>query len=179
MTIQSISFPKISHVDIGNAAGHFSEDAFSSFKLEQTNSYKLTDHFQKIKHLKAVQLPKLYLTFDSQDSIQSFNCDYELNETESELVKFEADLYWVTKGGTDPMDSINKFPGRFSLFHVKDVDEDLEQTTVGTGIIDFKAILNSRERAGLEYYFVEDERTDDPFGNLKADFDYLNTSDSG
>jgi sugar phosphate isomerase/epimerase len=85
----------------------------------------------------------------------------------------------VTKGGTNPMDLIKKFPGRGSLFHVKDAGEDLEQTTVGTGIIDFETILNARETAGLDYYFIEDERTDDPFANLKANFDYLNGSDFG
>jgi len=100
-----------------------------------------------------------------------------LNETEANLVNFEADLYWITKGGMDPMDLINKFPGRFSLFHVKDANQDLEQTTVGTGIIDFETILKSRDKAGVEYYFVEDERTDDPFGNVKAAFDHLNTAD--
>jgi len=100
-----------------------------------------------------------------------------LNETEPNLVTFEADLYWVTVGGMDPMDLINKFPGRFSLFHVKDANEELEQTTVGTGIIDFETIFKARETAGLEYFFVEDERTDDPFGNLKANFDYMNTSE--
>jgi len=102
-----------------------------------------------------------------------------LNETQADLVTFEADLFWVVKGGTDPMDLINKFPGRFSLFHVKDMDENQEQTTVGSGNLDFETILNSREKAGLKYYFVEDERTDDPFGNLKAAFDYLNASDFG
>ena len=100
-----------------------------------------------------------------------------LNETQPELVTFEADLYWVTRGGADPMGLIDKYPGRFSLFHVKDSDENMEQTTVGTGIVDFESILKARNKAGLEYYFVEDERTDDPFGNLKANFDYLNNSD--
>lgn len=98
-----------------------------------------------------------------------------LEETDPELVTFEADLYWIVKGGHDPMELINKYPGRFSLYHVKDADESLDQTTLGTGIIDFKALLEAKEKAGLDYYFVEDERTDDPLGNLKADFDYIST----
>ena len=99
-----------------------------------------------------------------------------ISETQPELVTFEADLYWVTKGGTNPMELINKFPGRFSLFHVKDADSKLNQATVGSGIIDFETILNNRALAGMEYYFVEDERTDNPFENLKDSFDYLNAS---
>lgn len=96
-----------------------------------------------------------------------------LKETDPEWVTFEADLYWVKKGGMDPMDLINKYPGRFSLFHVKDANEALEQTTLGTGIIDFKTILSNADKAGLEYYFVEDERTDDPLANMKANFEYI------
>lgn len=100
-----------------------------------------------------------------------------LKETQPELVSFEADLYWVKKGGSEPMELINKYPGRFSLYHVKDADANLEQTTVGEGIIDFQTIINARDKAGLEYYFVEDERTDDPFGNLKKAYDHINTLD--
>jgi len=99
-----------------------------------------------------------------------------ISETQPDLVTFEADLYWVTKAGANPMELINKFPGRFSLFHVKDSDSKLDQTTVGSGIIDFSTILNNRKKAGMEYYFVEDERTDKPFENLKGSFDYLNAS---
>jgi len=100
-----------------------------------------------------------------------------LNETDPNLVTFEADLYWVTKGGADPLELIKKFPGRFELYHVKDADQNLDQTTVGTGIVDFEALLGARDIAGLKYYFVEDERTDDPFGNLQKALEYLNASD--
>lgn len=98
-----------------------------------------------------------------------------LKETQPDLVSFEADFYWVKKGGAEPMDLINKYPGRFSLYHVKDANPSLDQTTVGEGIIDFETIINAKETSGLEYYFVEDERVDDPFGNLKKAFDHVNT----
>lgn len=100
-----------------------------------------------------------------------------LEETNPEHVTFQLDLYWVVKGGFDPMDLINRYPGRFTSFHVKDAAEDLEQTTLGAGTIDFTALLNARETAGLEYYFIEDERTDDPIGNLKADIEHIRTLD--
>ena len=100
-----------------------------------------------------------------------------LKETDPELVTFQADLYWVTKGGADPMELLQKYPGRFSSFHVKDAAEDLEQTTVGTGIVDFESIFGIKDTAGMKHYFVEDERTDDPFGNLTKAFEYLNQAD--
>ena len=96
-----------------------------------------------------------------------------LEDTDPELVDFQLDLYWVVKAGHDPMELINKYPGRFIAYHVKDSDEDLNQTTVGSGIIDFKTILLNKDLAGYKYYFVEDERTDDPLSNLKAAHDYL------
>lgn len=100
-----------------------------------------------------------------------------LKETQPDLVSFQLDLYWVVKGGADPVALIEKYPGRFCSFHVKDAAEDLEQTTVGTGIVDFESVFNIKGKAGITYYFVEDERTDDPFGNLEAAFNYLNQAD--
>lgn len=97
-----------------------------------------------------------------------------LKETETDLVSFEADLYWIVKGKADPMDLIKRYPGRFSLFHIKDSNSNLDQVTVGEGIIDFQSIMKSRKKAGLDYYFVEDEQVNDPFGNLEKAFNYMN-----
>ena len=97
-----------------------------------------------------------------------------INETDSGLVKFQLDLYWAVKGGTDPVELIEKYPGRFCSFHIKDSAEDLEQTTVGTGIVPFEGVFNIIGKSGATHYFVEDERSDDPFGNVEAAFNYLN-----
>ncbi len=96
-----------------------------------------------------------------------------MDETEPGMVFFEADLFWVTKGGYDPRKLIKKYPGRISLFHIKEADEDGEETTAGQGTINFKSCFKAARKTGLEGYFVEDERTDDPIRNLKADFDYI------
>ena len=48
---------------------------------------------------------------------------------------------------------------------------------MGQGVIDFKAIFEAGKKHELDYYFIEDERTDDPFANIKADFDYMNAQD--
>lgn len=96
-----------------------------------------------------------------------------ISETEADLVAFEADLFWCTKGDYDPVKLIKKFPGRIKLFHVKDATVDKEEATVGQGAIDFKSIFEVGKKSGLEYYFIEDERTDDPFANIKADHDYM------
>lgn len=96
-----------------------------------------------------------------------------LENTDPELVTFQLDVYWITKAGQDAMDFIQKYPGRFSSYHIKDADEDLNQTTVGKGIIDYKTLLSKNDEFGITHLFVEDEREDHPIENIKAAHDYL------
>jgi len=96
-----------------------------------------------------------------------------IESTDPKLVHFEADLFWVTKGGYDPAELLKKYPGRIQIFHVKDATPDLEGTTVGEGIIDFETLFKAGRKDSVEYYFVEDEREDDPFNNIKADYEYI------
>lgn len=103
--------------------------------------------------------------------------DILLEVTQPENVDFQLDLYWVVKAGADPIEILNKYPGRFSAFHIKDSDVELNQTTVGTGIVDFKTILTEAENSGYKYYFVEDERRENPFSNLEKAFNYLQSLD--
>jgi sugar phosphate isomerase/epimerase len=98
-----------------------------------------------------------------------------IENTEANLVHFEADLFWVTIGGYDPLDLLKKYPGRIQLFHVKDATADLEGSTVGEGIINFKKLFKAGKSDAVEYYFIEDEREDDPFKNIKADYDYMSS----
>ncbi len=96
-----------------------------------------------------------------------------IESTDADLVAFEADLFWVTNGGYDPVKLIEKYPDRIKLFHVKDATADMEETTVGSGIINFEEIFNAGKNHALEYYFIEDERSDNPYKNIKADYDYI------
>lgn len=96
-----------------------------------------------------------------------------LENTNPEFVSFQADLYWFTKAGQNPMEWIEEFPGRFNSYHIKDANSNLDQTTVGTGIIDFQKILNENKKAGVQFVFVEDERTDQPLENVKEAYEHL------
>ncbi|HXL58014.1 MAG TPA: sugar phosphate isomerase/epimerase family protein, partial [Chitinophagaceae bacterium] len=77
-----------------------------------------------------------------------------LNNTDKDLVKMEIDFYWVTKAKQDPIALMNQHPGRFPLWHVKDMDNTLAQsfTEVGSGVIDFKKIFKQADEAGLKYF---------------------------
>jgi len=102
--------------------------------------------------------------------------DILLKETDKQLLKMELDLYWATKAGHDPLALFKAHPGRFPLWHVKDMDktEKKDFTEVGNGVIDFKKIFAARQLAGMQYYFVEQDRTPgDPFDSIKQSIGYL------
>lgn len=108
--------------------------------------------------------------------------DMIMRETDSDLVKFEMDLYWVNKAGEKPIEWFKKAPGRFHLWHVKDMTEDETKffAPVGEGIIDFKPIFEARETAGMKYFFVEQDATPDgisPLDTMKVSWDFLNKAD--
>jgi len=84
--------------------------------------------------------------------------DFLLNNTPADLVKMEMDLYWISKAGHDPVQYFEKYPGRFHLWHVKDMEAGTKAITeVGNGTIDFDRIFKARKKAGLKYWFVEQD----------------------
>jgi sugar phosphate isomerase/epimerase len=87
--------------------------------------------------------------------------DMILTETDPGQVKIELDHYWMAKAGQDYASYFRGHPGRFPLWHVKDMDDTPEQffAAVGDGVLDWPAIFSQAEAAGLEYFFVEQDRT--------------------
>ncbi len=85
--------------------------------------------------------------------------DYLLENTNPKYVNFEMDLYWVTKAGADPVAYFKKYPNRFKIWHVKDMDDQGRFAPVGNGHIDFSRILANKKVSGMEYYMVEQDRT--------------------
>jgi sugar phosphate isomerase/epimerase len=99
--------------------------------------------------------------------------DILLAETDPKLVKMEMDLFWITKGGQDPLAYFNRYPGRFPLVHVKDMKKDGEMTEVGSGAIDFKRIFAQSDKAGIQHYFVEHDEPKSPLDSIRISFEYL------
>ncbi len=94
--------------------------------------------------------------------------DYLLENTDPKYVNFQMDLFWVTKAGADPIAYFKKYPGRFIIWHVKDMDEQGRFSPVGNGTIDFKRILAEKELSGMKYYMVEQDMTFDGLKPLEA-----------
>lgn len=103
--------------------------------------------------------------------------DILLQNTDPKLVTFEMDLFWIIKGGQKPWEYFAKYPGRFQLWHVKDMEGTGKKmmTEVGNGVIDFDRIFKDQKEAGMKYYFVEQDtcKNHTPLESIKISLDYI------
>jgi sugar phosphate isomerase/epimerase len=95
--------------------------------------------------------------------------DLLIQETDPKTVKYQMDVLWIAYPGHDPVAMLNKYPDRWALMHLKDLKKgvatgDLSgktnveyDVTLGSGQMDWPAILKAAEGVGVKYYFIEDE----------------------
>lgn len=95
--------------------------------------------------------------------------DLLMKETKPELVRYEMDVFWVVHPGQDPIKLLNKYGKRWELMHLKDMRKGVKtgeltgksdvknDVTLGTGQMNWPAILKAAKQAGVKYYFIEDE----------------------
>ncbi len=100
--------------------------------------------------------------------------DLLLENTDPKLVIFELDIAWITAAGKDPVAYFKKYPGRFGVWHLKDLTPEKQDATLGEGIIDFKPILAEAKTAGMKYWFVEQDhcRTHTPLESITISRNY-------
>ena len=97
-----------------------------------------------------------------------------LEKTDPRIVDFEMDAGWLAAGGQDPVAWLKRYRGRFTQMHVKDiavgtkVNYHMQQkpTEVGSGTMDWPAILKAAQAAGVRNFFVEQEP---PFPGARID----------
>jgi sugar phosphate isomerase/epimerase len=99
--------------------------------------------------------------------------DLLLSECDHDLVKMEMDIYWLVKGGRDPLEYFQWYPGRFPLLHVKDMDAAGKMVDVGQGVIGFRGIFEHAAQAGMQHFFVEHDEPKDPLATARVSYDYL------
>ena len=96
--------------------------------------------------------------------------EYLLENTDPALVFYQIDVYWAVYGHYSPADLFNKYPGRFTLLHIKDKKE------IGqSGMVGFDAVFGNAEVAGMEGYVVEVEgcRNEAALEGIRVSADYL------
>jgi sugar phosphate isomerase/epimerase len=109
--------------------------------------------------------------------------DILVQNTDPDLCCFELDLFWATVAGADPVEVIQKYPGRVKLLHIKEMTQKMDkvyannepfdnmaiamelmrnQTIIGEGIIDFKSIIRQVDDAGIDYMVIESDFPPEP-----------------
>jgi sugar phosphate isomerase/epimerase len=95
--------------------------------------------------------------------------DLLMAETNPKFVRYEMDVFWIVHPGQDPVKLLQKFGKRFELMHVKDMrkgtptglltghSDVTNDVALGTGIMDWPGILKAARKAGVKWYFIEDE----------------------
>lgn len=99
--------------------------------------------------------------------------DYLMQNTNPEIVNCEMDIYWVKKGGGDPLKMLKKYKSRIPILHVKDMTRDGDFICPGSGIIDFAPIFKEAKKQGIKHYIVERDNEPDGIGCLKSSGEYL------
>lgn len=100
------------------------------------------------------------------------------DSTNSENVKAEFDIYWLTKAGEVPVEWISRYQNRTPLIHLKDMTTDEEQffAELGTGGVDIQSVLKKGEEAGVQWWIIEqDESSLAPFESIEISINYLKT----
>jgi len=112
-----------------------------------------------------------------------------VDRLDKNLCAFELDCFWVSVAGHDPAEWLNQLAGRVPLVHLKDkpagtpvlYKESVDRSTfkeVGSGSLDWKAILQAAASARVEHYFVEQDQTPgDPVVSLRESFAFLSKLD--
>ena len=115
--------------------------------------------------------------FEFADFNGEHGYDILLKNTDRSLVKMEMDLYWVVRAGYDPVALFRSNPGRFHLWHVKDMNKNdkTQNTEEGNGSLDFKTIFAAAKLAGVKHYIVEQENNYVPdfYGSIAASNKYV------
>lgn len=114
--------------------------------------------------------------FEFADFDQMKGYDILVNSTEPSMVCFEADFYWMAYAGVDPLEYLGKYPGRFELWHIKDMKDDPGKgfAEVGEGVIPHDQIFNYTGLAGMKYFFVEQDACEmDPLLSAEISFNNL------
>jgi sugar phosphate isomerase/epimerase len=101
--------------------------------------------------------------------------DTVIANTDPTLVGIELDVYWAQHAGQGPAELIGRLAGRLPLVHVKDMANSPERSDVpvGSGVLDWGAILDAAARAGAEWYVVEQDHPQSAWDDVASSLRYL------
>ncbi len=92
--------------------------------------------------------------------------DLLLRETDPEDVKLELDVYWVARGGLDPVRCLRDNAARIALAHLKDLGQSGATVELGTGVLAMEPIVRTALAIGARHLFVEQDDSADPLRSI-------------
>lgn len=107
--------------------------------------------------------------YEFQPFAQGTLLDLLISETNPKLVSYEMDIFWIVFPGQDPVKLLEKYGKRWELAHLKDMRKGTQtgslsggtdvknDAALGAGLMDLPAILRAAKKAGIKWYFIEDE----------------------
>jgi sugar phosphate isomerase/epimerase len=110
--------------------------------------------------------------------------DLLAGETKPAFVSFEMDVFWVTHPGQDPAELLAKYPNRWVMMHLKDLRKSAatgihtghasasDDVPLGTGQVNWPAVLKQAADTGIKHYFIEDESAA-PLDSVPVSVKYL------
>lgn len=155
--------------------------SLSSLERESIDAYKkVADEFNNIGEV----AKKYGLQFGFHNHAQEFEekngqlpYDILLSGTDKNNVVFQMDIGWVVFAKQSPVTFFKKYPGRFPLWHIRDLDAlTRDSIAIGKGDLDFSSIFKEKKLAGLKYGIVEISSKDETnvFENIQSSNDFLN-----
>lgn len=116
--------------------------------------------------------------------------DVMMENTDPVLVYYQMDIFWMTAGGIDLVNCLDKYRGRFRLMHIKDMSKDVRfagdggdpqqwmelfpyLTNAGSGVLDLKRILYHAQKSGVEHFIVERDLAPSPESDLHQSLQYI------
>lgn len=136
---------------------HERADGLSSYLLLAEQLNRIGEQFQAA----GVQLAYHNHDFEFVPSNGTTPYEVLLQQTNAHFLRMELDIYWAAKMQVDMPSLFTQHPGRFPLWHLKDMATDGGFADLGQGIIDFAPIAAQSSLAGLQHAFVERDHTND------------------
>lgn len=102
--------------------------------------------------------------FEFKKEGDKYLLDFLFEACKADIVKAEVDAYWIKFAGLDPVEFLQKHAGRCKLIHMKDMTTDGKKNfaPVGTGLMDFKGIIQTARQTGVDWFIVEQDQTSQP-----------------
>lgn len=116
--------------------------------------------------------------FEMEEVDGTLIIDHLLNAAEPADLRWQADVAWIDRGGQDPAELLRTHAGRVISIHAKDNHPEGEGeaeggfATVGSGRLDWEAVLPAAAEAGVQYYIVEHDSPAD-YGTIADSYRFL------